>query len=518
MSSPFASLLGTNYCPKDTEVVQIRDFLVDPLLRLKRLDDEIAVMRKALDTITEERDTLRTYVEAHKALISPFRRLPVDIVEAIFLACLPTHRNCVMSAREAPVILGRICRPWRIISQSFPPLWSSLHIVEPRRPYHARAGLYEAKISQRQEVAITWLQRSGTCPLSISLVDDNIDAIPGSLMNLLIPFAPRWQEITLSVPSLTLKTLSCLTENDVPLLKDLAIAQRLERGNGSALLSLSPVLHAPSLSRFSLSGSNIHYSYLPLQLSHLTALTLVGAEQWGAENVAQSCQIFLEIFYQCSQLRTCTLRVHERPGEYLQDSVVECPFLHTLNLFCTSSVLYTAGRLLSRLSVPVLQDFEIYGDWRTDRSEAYNASGGDSLWAILATCARLKFIATDNATFSKYRWMDFLRNLPPTIQRFRIVPSGHIFEASPDPILPVLEELTVDDGHFVVSDEVLLRFIVSRIPTLRRVDIAVSRERQVDILPTLQPFVEAGLKISVTYSTPSPLPFSPWQGLPEAQY
>jgi hypothetical protein len=196
--------------------------------------------------------------------------------------------------------------------------------------------------------------------------------------------------------------------------------------------------------------------------------------------------------------------------------------------------LYTAGRLLSRLSVPVLQDFEIYGDWRTDRSEAYNASGGDSLWAFLATCARLKFIATDNATFSKYRWMDFLRNLPPTIQRFRIVPSGHspwhrpqvpidddvfaVFEASPDPILPVLEELTVDDGRFVVSDEVLLRFIVSRIPTLRRVDIAVARERQVDILPALQPFVEAGLKISVTYSTPSPLPFSPWQGLPDAQY
>jgi hypothetical protein len=229
MSSPFASLLGTNYCPKDTEIVQIRDFLIDPLLRLKRLDDEIAVMQKALDTITEERDTLRAYVEAHKALISPFRQLPVDIIEAIFLACLPTHRNCVMSAREAPVILGRICRSWRIISQSFPPLWSSLHIVEPRRPYHARAGLYEAKISQRQEVAITWLQRSGTCPLSISLVDDNIDAIPGSLVNLLIPFAPRWQEITLSVPSLTLKTLSCLTENDVPLLKDLAKVSSVKR-------------------------------------------------------------------------------------------------------------------------------------------------------------------------------------------------------------------------------------------------------------------------------------------------
>ncbi|KAJ6456394.1 hypothetical protein C8R45DRAFT_1034332 [Mycena sanguinolenta] len=32
------------------------------------------------------------------------------------MACMPTHRNCVMSAAEAPVILGRICSSWRAIS------------------------------------------------------------------------------------------------------------------------------------------------------------------------------------------------------------------------------------------------------------------------------------------------------------------------------------------------------------------------------------------------------------------
>ncbi|KAJ7022093.1 hypothetical protein C8F04DRAFT_245444 [Mycena alexandri] len=41
----------------------------------------------------------------------------------------PTHRNRVMSAVEAPVLLGRICRSWR--SLTTPRLWSRLHVVEP---------------------------------------------------------------------------------------------------------------------------------------------------------------------------------------------------------------------------------------------------------------------------------------------------------------------------------------------------------------------------------------------------
>ncbi|KAJ7782493.1 hypothetical protein DFH07DRAFT_704529, partial [Mycena maculata] len=59
-------------------------------------------------------------VEAHKA---PTRRLPLDFIQEIFVACLPTHWNCAMSASEAPVILGPVCSSWRSISLSTPRLW-----------------------------------------------------------------------------------------------------------------------------------------------------------------------------------------------------------------------------------------------------------------------------------------------------------------------------------------------------------------------------------------------------------
>ncbi|KAJ6581782.1 hypothetical protein B0H19DRAFT_884580, partial [Mycena capillaripes] len=123
MSSPFAAQLGTNYCPKDDEILEIKELLVEPTRRLKRLDDEIADLQKAIRKLAEERDGLDAFVAAHQALISPVRRLPLDIIQDIFIACIPTHRNCVMSASEAPVLLGRICSSWRAISLSTPRIW-----------------------------------------------------------------------------------------------------------------------------------------------------------------------------------------------------------------------------------------------------------------------------------------------------------------------------------------------------------------------------------------------------------
>ncbi|KAF7376627.1 F-box domain-containing protein [Mycena sanguinolenta] len=235
MSSPFASQLGTNYCPRDVELAQIKALLIEPCLKLKNLDKEIAVLRQALDKLTAERDALGAYVDAHKALLSPVRRLPLDIIELIFMACLPMHRNCVMSAQEAPVLLGRICSAWRAISLSTPQLWSRVHIVEPTPSNSVTSEGYSAKVAQRLEAADAWLRRSGTCPLSISLeskLSPGASPFMGSttviqphasspFLNVLLPFASRWQHMDLVLPPGPHEVLSRLTEENVPLLAHL---------------------------------------------------------------------------------------------------------------------------------------------------------------------------------------------------------------------------------------------------------------------------------------------------------
>ncbi|KAJ7252063.1 hypothetical protein B0H12DRAFT_1051591, partial [Mycena haematopus] len=275
MSSPFASRLGTNYCPADEELAQIQGLLIEPCLRLKHLDDEIAVIRTALDKLNAERDTIAKYVATHKALLSPLRRLPRDIIEEIFLACLPTHRNCVMSATEAPVILGRICSSWRTISLSTPRLWSRLHIVQPQSLDFA-PGL--RKVGQRLEVGNAWLKRSGNCPLSISFQSVHSHYIPSQeshqFMKLLVLHASRWQNICLSIPTLVLNRLSHLTENDVPLLKDLQLSLHSLPFDHIPKWAPSSIFHAPKLSRFSIEGSSMKASDLPLRWNQLTDLEL----------------------------------------------------------------------------------------------------------------------------------------------------------------------------------------------------------------------------------------------------
>ncbi|KAJ7633458.1 hypothetical protein DFH06DRAFT_938379, partial [Mycena polygramma] len=227
MSSPFTTKLGTNYCPKDEEVLEIKALLAEPTAQLQRLDHEIADLQKAISRLAEERESVNDFLEAHKALISPFRRLPLDIIQEIFIACLPTHRNCVMNASDAPILLGRICASWRAISHSTPRLWARLHVVEPPRSHPGSSE----KTTQRLEVTKMWLDRSGQCPLSLSLhsgpdyysppgTPPAVPVVPsGQFLQALIPFAPRWQDIQFTIPTSMFEDMTCLTPSDVPLLE-----------------------------------------------------------------------------------------------------------------------------------------------------------------------------------------------------------------------------------------------------------------------------------------------------------
>ncbi|KAJ7879498.1 hypothetical protein B0H14DRAFT_2566679 [Mycena olivaceomarginata] len=542
MSSPFASRLGTNYSAQDKEIDEIKALLVEPCQKLKDLDDEIDAMRKALDKLAEERNTLSAYVEAHKALLSPFRRLPRDIIEAIFMACLPTHRNCVMSAQEAPVILGRICSSWRTISYSFPRLWSSLHIVEP--VYESlNASLYQAKVAQRLEVADIWLRRSGTCPLSISL-QSNLDngprpvqtiaplAAPDVWLNVLLPFASRWKYIRLVAPTMALAILSHLAENDVPMLRRLELAHGPERSNNSSnhCLTQYSVLRGPDLSIISLVGNTANPLDLPLRWSQLTDLTLIPSS--SGDN-AQTCEVLLEILSRCSKLQVCKLLIHNSAERNMVNTIIEYPFLHTLELLSHGAPLHTFGRLLRRLSLPALQDFKLRGfdNHRGGMDDTDPFLFTESLLSSLAGLTRLESMSVDRAAFPESNLINFLRSLPPTVRRLDITePPPFLMGGAPDPdddvfpalqvspdqpfLFPALEELAI--GHCrTVSDEALLRFVTSRVPTLKLVDIQFDRERQVDILPSLEPFAEDGLKTSITYIPTPPPSFSPRIGLPD---
>jgi len=275
-------------------------------------------------------------------------------------------------------------------------------------------------------------------------------------------------------------------------------------------------------------GTTLNPSDLPLRWNQLTALCLMA---WGGNGAPQTCPVILAILSRCHKLQSCKLRVHGPPEAHFAESIVECPSLHTLDLLCAGSPLYTAGRLLNYLSLPDLRDFKLSGR----RPEFSNTFTADRLVSSLTTSTHLERISIESHTFSKLFLTDFLRGLPPTVLRLQITEPKWMqrtllahapldddvlaaLDATPDrpTPCPALQELVIQYCH-KVSDEALLRFVLSREPTLRLVDINFVRERQVDILPSLKSFAEAGGKTSITYITLPPPQFSPWLGLPDAQ-
>jgi hypothetical protein len=148
---------------------------------------------------------------------------------------------------------------------------------------------------------------------------------------------------------------------------------------------------------------------------------------------------------------------------------------------------------------------------------------------------RLECLDISTDTFSTASLADLLRALPPTMRRleitcvwaaeisfnddtFAILTPSH----DPSPCCPALQELTIKECY-VISDEALRSFIDGRMRSelcspLERVEVQFGRERQFDILPDLQQFTDAGLRVALEYPAPSPSQFSPWQGLPPPAY
>jgi hypothetical protein len=93
------------------------------------MDARIEEMEIALSRLKEQRALLKRPIDAHRALISPMRRTPDDVLREIFHFCLPSEHNALIDRDEAPMLLGRICRHWQSVAHSTPNIWSSLHIA-----------------------------------------------------------------------------------------------------------------------------------------------------------------------------------------------------------------------------------------------------------------------------------------------------------------------------------------------------------------------------------------------------
>ncbi|KXN82029.1 hypothetical protein AN958_03280 [Leucoagaricus sp. SymC.cos] len=303
-----------SYPSAPDDVVAVRSSLMMGYRRLQAVEEEISRLQYLSHELSQQKQSLTTFVNNHRQLLSPSNRLPPDILQEIFYHCLPTAHNAVMSIYEPPLSLGFVCTRWRNIVYSTPRLWTSIHIVA--------TPLSPPMDVARRSATSAWLTRSGILPLSISMfMGIGVSPPLGKTMNDLVQpdidivalHSQRWQSIHFQLYDVDwLQILPRFHSYDVPLLEHLHIdsfSPDPRHWNDdstrthyiSALHQDHGVLHAPRLHFLALPGSLACSLDLDLQCERLTGLELKFSYL--------PIEKLLQLLSQCQNLVDCTISI-----------------------------------------------------------------------------------------------------------------------------------------------------------------------------------------------------------------
>ncbi|KAH9480789.1 hypothetical protein JR316_0007389 [Psilocybe cubensis] len=229
-------LAKCNDYPSDEAISEVKGLLSKPWKRLEETNAEINRLEVLLKKLKQTRTGIEGSMNRYSSILAPIRRVPEDILQMIFIHCLPTHRNPTMGASNPPMLLTRICRRWRSIAFSLPILWARIHIpfrivgdIHPQHPGYliVPAHTVSTVLQHRCQAVADWLTRSGDCPLSISITclkdyHHDCDFQPETsilLLKIVAKYAPRWAFMQLKIPLETYRELeTILSSCQLPML------------------------------------------------------------------------------------------------------------------------------------------------------------------------------------------------------------------------------------------------------------------------------------------------------------
>ncbi|KAK6977563.1 hypothetical protein R3P38DRAFT_518156 [Favolaschia claudopus] len=343
--SPFYEYLNTNYAPTDSQIIQIRTHLFPHEAELARIESLIA-------DLTAQRARIKSYIAPHKALISCPRRLPVELVEQIFVDCLPITHNAVMSVKEPPLLLGRICSGWRSIALSSPKLWSSLHIYTPLiSNEEIKGGVTE------------WLTRSAPLPILLSAQSNPITfprTYPenDTVLPLLIPFSARWSELRLA--SVSRHEASLLAAVNAPLLERVQLDFRddLDEDDGDRLFR-SQIFFGHHAQKITIVSPNPSFVVPSTHFTreHITNLTLIWRPSYDSSltDSTLSGATAHQLMSSCRSLKSLELPMYCSGRDPTVDPPMSFPTLESLRLLSfastlTATMFFLDGLALSQLT------------------------------------------------------------------------------------------------------------------------------------------------------------------------
>ena len=393
----------TNDPPPAAAIQEVKDLLTKSNQELLEAHAEILRLK-------EKAECLQQLIDSYRSILSPFRNLPQDTLREIFYHCLPTHRNSTMSARDVPMVLTRVCSLWRSVALTTPHIWTKIHIPIPGHPASSwiypsylpesalakRRQIFSKLMQLRCQVAKEWLDRSGTCPLSISISypteyvlsrfrslerDGVDDELTDPLIEILLAFASRWSDIHFWMPpSLYQKLESRLSNVLLPTLQNFTAKVYSRIGQPGT----ANIIQAPNLQKLSLTGSLLTFNnptILPSitnQLTHLAFYSPISDHDFF--NIIKVCRSLIR----CQvELQAPWPQFHMFPSQLLEPNMeeVDLPNLEVLKLYDMGGPSF----IFRRIKTPFLKELQYKSKLRYNGQD-HNYSSllqAEPLFAIL---------------------------------------------------------------------------------------------------------------------------------------
>ncbi|KAG2754835.1 hypothetical protein P692DRAFT_20720638 [Suillus brevipes Sb2] len=347
------------------------DAVLHDISGLEMAMDDIDILHQQLVERTEKIIESMTF---HKGLGSALWRLPPEILSLIFHHCLPQN-ECPQprATHKAPVLLTRICRPWRDVAVNTPSLWCKLHVeinlgkVENMEfdddnddydDYDWKEEDVEADDRGKawQQAAFfhdSWLKRSRGCPLSLVLLRYPSTKLLGSLLQ---PYMHQISSLSIAFPrgakqpQLLLEGLSTLRELVITL--RVLVKPAVERFNISDLTQSIPQL--PSTMRV------LDVMQVRFDVHHVSSLNPISAHLTHVKITPRNADALLQLLRLCPNLTSLTMKADLSDNEKTLEPVTHAniqSFRVGMVPVMSRSLLRLAD-LFDALSLPNLRIFE----------------------------------------------------------------------------------------------------------------------------------------------------------------
>ncbi|TFK73193.1 hypothetical protein BDN72DRAFT_835225 [Pluteus cervinus] len=181
----------------DVNQEELRELLEDAISKASRLEAQIAPLQSIYTGLLEA-------VTYYKAALAPWKHLPNELLQRVFLFLPLDHPPCIpFSRRAAPIQVTQVCARWREVAFATPSIWQKF-----------KCPIYLNPDTYRKEDAIAflnlWISRAGTRPLSIitpclldSSAEEWMEASPHKfnlIKHIILPHSSRIGELTVRLP------------------------------------------------------------------------------------------------------------------------------------------------------------------------------------------------------------------------------------------------------------------------------------------------------------------------------